>query len=200
MTVPEFTHTELQTEIWRDVVGYEGFYSVSNLGRVRRNVSGRGHCRAGRILKPTQNINTYFVVTLGSKGKRANVKVHIIVAAAFLGERPSSMCINHKDGCKANNRADNLEYITPSENIKHAFRNGLKKPVSGDRHFSRTNPEKIVRGERHGNAILKDSDVSRIFDLREQGLFLSEIGAIVGVSKAHVSRILKGQSRAKGNV
>jgi hypothetical protein len=198
MAISEFTTEELATEIWRDVVDQEGLYSVSNLGRVRRDVSGRGHCKAGRILKATRSPDGYQHVSFGSRAMRKNIKVYKIVTAAFFGKRPEGMVVNHKDGVKTNDRLSNLEYITQSENVLHAFRTGLKTAASGDKHHSRRHPERLARGERHGNAKLKDSDVDRIFELRSAGLSMGKIAKAISTSKTHVSRILNGKSRARG--
>lgn len=112
------------TEEWRDIKGYEGLYLVSNLGRVygikRKN-----------ILHPGLTEKGYLSVGLSKDGKGTSKKVHRLVAKAFLGE--SKLEVNHKDGDKTNNRVDNLEYCTRSQNIRHAIKEGLlqsRKPVA----------------------------------------------------------------------
>lgn len=113
-------------EQWKDIAGYEGLYQVSNLGRVRsldREDSG-GRKRKGRVLR-AGNVCGYPFVNLSKNGQQHVVRVHRLVAEAFLGPCPEGLSVNHKDCDKANNRADNLEYITHSENIRHAAENGL---------------------------------------------------------------------------
>lgn len=129
-------------EVWMPVVGWETHYAVSNLGRVMRTSPGK-RTRPGKILVTTPNSCGYPYVEIGRKG----YKVHALVAAAFIGPRPSGMQINHKDGNKQNNRLENIEYCTQSENIRHSYRHGMHTPVGG---------------EKHGQAKLTALDVARI--------------------------------------
>ena len=107
-------------EIWKPVVGYEGIYSVSDLGRVRGDKEYKGFF-SGRILKPLYN-QRYFSVGLYKHGKQKSYRIHYLVITAFLGPRPKGKTINHKDGIKSNNRLSNLEYCTQKENIIHSHR------------------------------------------------------------------------------
>lgn len=66
-------------------------------------------------------------------GKTTTQRVHSLIALTFLGERPCGMQVNHKDGNKLNNAISNLEYVTISENIKHAYKNGLLEPRNGEK-------------------------------------------------------------------
>jgi len=132
------------SERWASVLGYEGLYEVSDLGRIRRigmaAKTGKGHgggARIGRILKPQKHRGGYRAVQLWKDGKLRNFLVHIIVAHAFLGPTPKGKEVNHDDGHKPNCAASNLEYLTRAENIKHAYRTGLRigKPIlSGEDH------------------------------------------------------------------
>lgn len=130
-------------EVWKPVVGYEGFYEVSNLGGVRSldrttlrdNRHGRQPTEIkGRVMK--QGIRSgYYYVNLCVNDVRKKRTVHSLVAEAFLswaGVRE----VNHKDGNKMNNYADNLEWCTRSENHKHALVNGLFVPPSGKDHWT----------------------------------------------------------------
>jgi HNH endonuclease/NUMOD4 motif len=115
------------TETWRPVLGYEGLYEVSDLGRVRsldrivRNGYGtRKH--AGRILALGKR--TYWLATLSKDGVRKSHDVHVLVAEAFLGPRPPGMYCCHHDDDKDNNRADNLRWDTPGNNNRDTVRNG----------------------------------------------------------------------------
>lgn len=193
MAIPEFTTAELQNEEWRPVVGYEGVYSVSNLGRVRRDIDGTGNTKAGRILCPRLDEYGYAYLFLALNGKRNRHTVHKLVTAAFIGERPPEMQVNHKDAVKTNNRLSNLEYCTCEENIHHASKMGLM--ATGDRHGSRTKPESRYRG--HSKQVkIKDAELPRVFELRSKGMLHREIAAIFGVSEALIQHILKGRARA----
>lgn len=87
---------------------------------------------AMRKLRAVENGRGYLRVVCGGKLR----SVHALVAEAFIGPRPSGLEVNHKDGDKRNNRPENLEYVTRSENMRHCFRIGLGNPPRGDNHFS----------------------------------------------------------------
>lgn len=117
---------------WRDVPGYEGYYQVSNDGRVRsvdRVVPCLGDgrprfstLRKGVELKPHKDKYGYMIVNLSKDGTRKKHKVHRLVMLAFAGECPDGLQVNHKDENKANNRVGNLEYVTCKENINYGAR------------------------------------------------------------------------------
>lgn len=101
------------SEKWKAVPGYYGKYAVSSHGRFR--------CRTG-FMRPSKRPDGYFEIKLFEKGSTKNHRVARLVARAFIGEPPDARSqINHKDGNKANNRVDNLEWVTPSENIRHRY-------------------------------------------------------------------------------
>lgn len=109
-------------EIWRDVVGYEEYYEVSNLGVVKgkdrwAKVGGGGQrFIQGMILKRRTNMNGYQTVTLSQRGCAKNVLVHRIVAEAFIPNPKGLPIINHKDEVRTNNCVDNLEWCDKSYN------------------------------------------------------------------------------------
>ena len=110
--------TCLPNELWKDVVGYEGLYKVSNLGRVKKIFEDYEI-----VLKPF--IHPYYTVTLSKHDKTRNIYVHRLVAEAFIPNPENKPEVNHIDGNKLNPNVENLEWVTKSENIKHAFRTGL---------------------------------------------------------------------------
>lgn len=122
-------------ETWKPIKGYEGYYEVSDHGRVRsleRSVPARGsknreHNRVipGRMLMSAKNDTGYLVVVLAKEGKAKSVRVHRLVAEAFVHNPNLKICVevNHKDCNKENNKADNLEWVTRRENIDHAKEN-----------------------------------------------------------------------------
>lgn len=108
-------------EVWKDIPGYEGFYQVSNTGLVL-SLSRYG-CRNNRLLKLHDHPQGYLHVILCNQGLRRPLRVHQLVAMAFLGHTPNgyTKVINHKDFNRKNNHVDNLEVVTPRENcsLKH---------------------------------------------------------------------------------
>ncbi len=109
-------------EIWKDIVGYEGWYQVSSEGRVRsldREVKhnyGGIAIKKGKILTPRPNLTNHCQVTLCVNNKRYYPFVHRLVWEAFNGPIPDGMQINHIDENPLNNRLDNLNLMTPKEN------------------------------------------------------------------------------------
>jgi hypothetical protein len=103
------------SEIWRDIPGYEGLYKVSSLGRVYST-------RTKRYLKPANNGHGYMFVGLHLANEIKKPYVHRLVAKAFVPNPFKKTEVNHIDGNKTNNAANNLEWLTPSENQLHSRR------------------------------------------------------------------------------
>jgi len=113
----------MENEIWKPVVGFEGLYEASSLGRIK---SLPNYVRnSEKILRAHPTKCGYPSITLVKDKVKYTRTVHRLVATAFLGE--SDLPVNHKDGSKLNNHIDNLEFVTASENMQHAIRNGLLK-------------------------------------------------------------------------
>lgn len=107
-------------EIWKVIDEYPN-YEASSFGKIRNK-------NTGYILSPQLNSrNGYHTVHIRGISGYKTVFIHKLVAETFLGKRPIAYEINHIDGCKINNRADNLEYCTKSENVRHAYESGLNK-------------------------------------------------------------------------
>ena len=127
-------------ETWRAIAGYEGDYEVSDFGRVRsldRMVDGPRVQRKSKGRVISMNFSRkYKKVGLHQKGLQKQFFVHRLVAVAFLGPCPTGKQVNHKDGCKSNNRPSNLEYVTPLENIQHACLTGLSKTQIGEENIN----------------------------------------------------------------
>ena len=123
-------------QVFKPVVGYEGLYEVSNDGVIRMlerkfvhtdAKSGFKICKA-RIVKQTINPWGYLYVELSDQNRnRKKIFSHVIVAKAFIPNPENKPCVNHKNGIKSDNRASELEWVTRSENTKHAYRLGLLK-------------------------------------------------------------------------
>jgi len=127
----------METEIWKDVVGYEGFYKCSSYGSIvstKINVKCKTYTRTRPSKKLTQSVTNcgYLRITLFKFGTRKIHLVHRVVAQAF---HPLSEFIgaevNHIDGVKSNNYFRNLEWVSAGDNQRHAYRTGLKS-AKGD--------------------------------------------------------------------
>lgn len=119
-----------QKEIWRDIKGYEGLYQVSNLGNVKSLTYK--NTKQIRNRRPYKNKNGYLRVELSKNGKKKKVSIHRLVAQAFILNTDNKPEVNHKNGIKADNRADNLEWVEPKENIRHAIISGLTQQRGQD--------------------------------------------------------------------
>jgi hypothetical protein len=112
-----------------------------------------------------------------SENNLKHLLVHRLVVEVFIGEIEEGMVVNHVDGNKLNNNADNLEICTPKENVHHAMRTGLMKPVVG---------------EDAGGALLKESEVVKIYQLIKDGLTNQQIADMFGINFRTVSLIRPG--------
>jgi len=140
---------DLEGEVWKPVVGYEGYYEVSNLGRVKSLsktwFTGKDGC-VKKYKPDTILVNTissqYFKVLLQKNKTRKNKLVHRLVAEAFIQNLENKPCVNHKNGIKTDNRAENLEWVTYRDNIINALENGLTPIYRGKNHplYGRVGP------------------------------------------------------------
>jgi len=112
----------MNKEIWKDIVGYEGLYQVSNLGKVK-------NIKNNTIKIPTLCKNGYLYVDLWKENKRIKKTIHRLVAEHFLKNNNNYTDINHIDGNKQNNILTNLEFCNRSYNLKEAYRLKLREPV-----------------------------------------------------------------------
>lgn len=167
------------SEIWRDTPGYEGFYQVSDTGKIKSipRTDRVGRSSPGRMMALAVNKRWgRLQVSLWKNGRGRTWKVHTLVALAFLGPQPKDMDVNHRDGNKLNNCASNLEYVTRKENIHHACAMGLIDK----------------RGEKHHGAKLAEEDVIAIRAAHADGAKGVELAAQYGVAKSQISRIVNG--------
>ena len=135
-------------EIWKSVKNYDGFYEVSNRGnlrsldRVSATSAGVIKRTKGKVLKNTFKNNGYLTVMFSVQGISKRCHVHRIVAEAFIGNPLIKPMVNHKNGNKKDNCADNLEWVTHCENVKHAVKNGLIT-VGENKSYCKLSSEKV---------------------------------------------------------
>lgn len=186
MAEAEFNTSERESEEWRPVVGYEGFYQVSSLGRVRRCKWGR-NTFIGRILRPGSS-NGYPHVNLcnGSGSNKKHVAVHLLVAAAFIGPCPPEMEVNHRDNNPGNPRATNLEYLTHQQNMAYAARQGRMTGPRG--------PQPHRAGDNSHTAKMTSSDVIAIRRAILAGVPGTVLSEHYGVTTMTISHIKSGRS------
>lgn len=168
-----------QSEQWRPIPGYDYLYEVSNYGRVRgifnrkELIHGK---KLGNIKRPTISPSGYYTIMLWRKNKPASIKVHRLVALAFIPNPENKRTVNHKNGIKLDNRLENLEWATHKENNLHARSNGLyPTPKSGEDSYS---------------SKLTNQDVIEIRILAENGVRAQTISKVFNIHTNTVSLII----------
>ena len=170
-------HKEEDKELWKHIPGFQN--EVSNLGRVRSltHTAGNGKVYQGKVLKNILTKSGYLNVTLitGSDEEKAVKRVHRLVAEAFCPNPDGKDEINHRDGNKENNRADNLEWVTRSENEQHAYDNNLIN---------------VLKGSKKPMAKLDEQDVLNIRKEYAEGCIQNELAEKYGVARQTISSIV----------
>lgn len=163
---------ENQVEIWKDVVGYEGIYQVSNFSRVK-SLEVKRFTKANnsfstykeKILNQSLTKDGYLKITFTVNKQKKTFLVHRLVAIAFIPNPENKPEVNHKDGIKTNNFPDNIEWNTPDENQKHAYRNGLKISKKGIENLSSKLTEKQVFEIRKFEGLKTQKELSKIYNV-----------------------------------
>jgi len=158
----------MNAEVWKPVVGYEGTYEVSDLGRVRR-------VKNQRILKPRiGKRGGYLVLSLSLLGSVSTASVHILVARAFIGEPPDGMEVCHDDGDSKNPLLSNLRYGTKVDNAQDRFRHGT-----------------TGFGEKSPASKLTDEQVLEVRRRHSNGASQKELAAEFSVDQSNISHIVR---------
>lgn len=172
----------MNNEEWRPIVlvcfpSAEKNYSVSSIGRIRREKDGSGPAKSGRILKPRYSSDGYARIKLAESGKEKRFQISRLVASAFIPNPENKATVNHKNGVRDDNRVENLEWATQSENNYHSFQSlGRKSP----------------RGEEQGLSKLTEQDVREIRAWWKTGdVTQTALGARWGIDPSQVANIVK---------
>ena len=174
-------------EIWKDIKDYEGLYQISNLGNVKSLIRSSTNAI---IMKPKLSTSGYYSVMLYKDGTHKTFYVHRLAALSFIPNPDNKPQVNHKDGNKLNNTLENLEWVTISENQKHAISHGLRTPSPMIGKFGKLNhnSKPILQCDTEGNVIRKWDSIS-------------DAARYYGCSQNSISNVLVGnRKKCKGFV
>ena len=171
-------------EEWRDIAGYNGIYKISNMGRI---ISYKTNKPVELIPYTNKRSNGYLVIGLSDGKKRTRYTVHRLVANHFIENPENKTQVNHKDGNKLNNCINNLEWVTPSENVKHSINMGLRT-------FERECTGKFCDFAKEYNENRKKSIVSINIKTGEEKQFesINEAARTLQCNKGGISHVLNG--------
>jgi hypothetical protein len=175
-------------EIWVPAKDVEGYYEVSNMGRLKRcprlsrNSANKNTFRYyGERIRSLnyKNKKKYINITLSIEGKDIYKQMHKLVLSSFIDPPFEKAVVNHKNGNKHDNRLENLEWVTQRENNIHARKLGLTKPALG---------------EQSGKTYLTNEEVIEIVKLRKTGLSYKDIAKKFNSTVKNVGDICRGRT------
>lgn len=175
----------IDAETWKDIVGYESVYQISNFGRVKRlgtTLMYKGKYPRNwkeKIISQNKTNSGYKKCRLSKEGKTKTHNIHRLVAKSFISNPLDLPCVNHIDGNKENNASSNLEWCTHKENSQHALDTGLMAKY----------------GEKTANAKLKNADVTKIKELYLNGKFNQyQLADMFGVTQPTIGNAIRGDT------
>lgn len=166
-------------ETYKDIIGYEGKYQISNLGNVLNSRQ--------KLIKPIVSNTGYIRIGLRNQGKKL-FSVHRLVAIAFIPNPNNKPHINHIDGIKSNNCVNNLEWVTQSENEIHAHKTGLKpKPQYWKGKFGINNYSSI-----------KVQQMNKLYVVIDTHDSIREASIKCNVNESDIVKVCKGKRNTAG--
>jgi hypothetical protein len=161
----------MNTEVWKQIENHPN-YSISNFGNIRNDNTGK---KLSKVLN-----NGYYAFSFCySKTNRKTIRLHRLVAMAFISNLNNLPNINHIDGCKTNNHYSNLEWVNQDDNVKHSVKTGLHK---------------VKRGSQSGMGKLTENDVKIIRERLSNGDKCIDIAKDFSTTTGAIYGIKKGQS------
>ena len=183
-------------EVWKDIPGYEGYYQVSNLGRVK-SIPRKVYCNGGfhiskeRILKQDKNKSGYWRTHLLKDGIAKTPLVHRLVALAFIPNPNNYPDINHKDENPANNCVNNLEWCTEKYNMNYGTAIERRKAsFVRNNSFKKANATKVKNGSRGAETPIEAVPKDGITIINYPSI--SEAARVTGISKGHIGECCRG--------
>ncbi len=162
---------------WKTIPGFSR-YKASTDGEIY-TPNWRGG-KTGRLLNPAKDKMGYLrTVLVSDLGENCTIKVHRIIASTFLPNPDSKATVNHKNGIKTDNRAENLEWATRSENVAHSFKTGLQSNKGVKNPISKLTEEQVI-------------EIRRLFKPREMGR--KKLAEIYGVKPTTIKDIIQRRS------
>lgn len=162
------------SEVWVDIEGYEGYYQVSNKGRVRSldrvvpcSRTGTRKLRS-KLLSLCKDSHGYVVVVLQKNSTKKSFKVHRLVALHFLRKVEGKDVVNHIDCNKSNNSINNLEWCTSQENTAHMHRLGRNYAAFGEKNPAYKLTDDQVKEIRALSKTMKRKDIAKMFNVSTQ--------------------------------
>lgn len=171
-------------EIWKDIEQFNNEYQISNLGKIRSKdgviirSNGRTHTRKSKVLKPALD-QGYLKGAVCINKKITGYKIHKLVADAFVKGKKEGLEVNHINGIKHDNRSENLEWCTRSENIIHAIKTGLLP---------------VTRGSQRTQSKMTEKTVLEIYKLKSEGIKRKIIIEKLGITIHMYKDLMRGKT------